>query len=755
MKDFTNTLERFFCIVIIFIFLHQWIWAYSIPEIDKFKAVFTKFPSHVPSKTTVDAPITGNGDIGLTMAPSLGKIVFYVGKNDFWRAVESYPEGSIALPGGLTISSKLFQEKFYYAEQLPGSAELKALFKSNDNQIQIRAWVPATENKVIVEFESAKRCELKLNLWTPKGADSKTAFGVENGCSWVHRSFDNIDYLLWPTYMSMALSQKEGELVLEPGKRQYVVLAIYTNHDSSRWHEESIQEASNISVDSISAIKEKHLDWWATFWELSSISLDDIFLEKYYYQSQYIFACSSREGKFAPGLWGPFITSDIPAWGGDYHLNYNYESPYWACFSSNHLSLTENYEQPMLDYMERGRVHARNLCQCRGILYPVGIGPKGFCSSTWPRDLDKMKSFYGVTTNKIEDGVMFWKQKINASFVAANMMMHFYCTYDKAYAIKIYPFVKACADFWEDYLAFENGRYVIKGDVINETAPWKNYAGDFNSVLSLGMVRMIFQSVDALSRFLQTDSKLRLNWNKILKRLSKFPVGKNIKGRISLKSYEKEGLLSNGVGRLIMHGVIIPTGLMGPYLTPEFNKMMLDDLRERITPEGKDWGLSLNNGIETIYPGAVRVGFPAKELLSHLKQRIRMGSHPNCFIYAGGGGIETLSAVPSVINEMMMQSYEGIIRIFPNWDYDLNGSFEKLRAYGAFLVSSSIRKGAIQSVTIKSEKGRPCKIENPWPSQTVIVIRNGIRWRTYNDDIFSFDTKAGDIFEIKCTDAMN
>ncbi len=57
---------------------------------------------------------------------------------------------------------------------------------------------------------------------------------------------------------------------------------------------------------------------------------------------------------------GPFVTRDEAAWGGDYHLNYNYQAPYWASFSSNHISLTDNFDQPLLDYMEAGRKQRRS-----------------------------------------------------------------------------------------------------------------------------------------------------------------------------------------------------------------------------------------------------------------------------------------------------------------------------------------------------------------------------------------------------------
>ena len=92
--------------------------------IDNYKAVFTSSPQHVPTTKTPDAPLAGNGDIGITMGGTPDKLCFYIGKNDFWRAYPVYP-GGIALPGGLDIEIKELQGATYYAEQLPGSAEIR------------------------------------------------------------------------------------------------------------------------------------------------------------------------------------------------------------------------------------------------------------------------------------------------------------------------------------------------------------------------------------------------------------------------------------------------------------------------------------------------------------------------------------------------------------------------------------------------------------------------------------------------------
>ena len=75
-------------------------------------------------------------------------------------------------------------------------------------------------------------------------------------------------------------------------------------------------------------------------------------------------------------------------------------------------------------------------------------------------------------------------------------------------------------------------------------------------------------------------------------------------------------------------------------------------------------------------------------------------------------------AFASAIQEMLMQSHTGIIRVFPaipeGWK---EASFDKMRAIGGFLVSASYQNGKVQSITIQSEKGGILKILNPFTNQ--------------------------------------
>ena len=154
-------------------------------------------------------------------------------------------------------------------------------------------------------------------------------------------------------------------------------------------------------------------------------------------------------------------------------------------------------------------------------------------------------------------------------------------------------------------------------------------------------------------------------------------------------------------------------------------------------------------------PGAARAGVKPELILQKIRSRIVGSGFPNLLVFQGGGGVETCGGMLAGINEMLLQSYESIIRVFPNWPKDKPARFVALRAVGAFLVSSEYRDGIVQYVDIFSEKGRPCVVQNPWPGGTVSISqelkgkRKSIAAKVTGDRM-SFPTKAGGIYRLTC-----
>jgi hypothetical protein len=108
-------------------------------------------------------------------------------------------------------------------------------------------------------------------------------------------------------------------------------------------------------------------------------------------------------------------------------------------------------------------------------------------------------------------------------------------------------------------------------------------------------------------------------------------------------------------------------------------------------------------------------------------------------------GMEPLSIFATTINEMLLQSHENKIRVFPaapeNWPVAFN-----LMARGAFMVAAERNEqGKVPGVCIESLQGRECRVQNPWPGQTVRIweITRGNRKTDYRltaNDVLVFKT---------------
>lgn len=79
-------------------------------------------------------------------------------------------------------------------------------------------------------------------------------------------------------------------------------------------------------------------------------------------------------------------------------------------------------------------------------------------------------------------------------------------------------------------------------------------------------------------------------------------------------------------------------------------------------------------------------------------------------------------AFAAALQEMLIQSHTGVIRIFPAIPADWrNMSFKTLRCQGAFLVSAIQEEGKVTEVEIVSEKGGTCQLKNPFGKEVFQV----------------------------------
>ncbi|MDR2136558.1 MAG: hypothetical protein LBO76_08085 [Treponema sp.] len=721
---------------------------YILAKLDEYKAVFNERPRLIPSDAVVDAPITGNGDIGVAVNAPDSAVEAYFTKNDFWKGAygcygpDRYGARSL---GKLLLVFDGMGGCDYYAEQIIRDGTLAVKLTKGEYGVLVTICVPRGERLIVARVKNlGKALTGRAELRVTRAADAEHAEQYSGGVYTISKSYSGPG-LAFPTAACAAarvLGRGDNAFALDEGGEAVVAVSVFTNHDDARYREKAPAALENLTRFNVIDMLAKSRAWWRDFWLSSGVRLpQEPLAEKFWYGSHYIMACCCGSREFPPGLFGAWVTTDSPNWAGDYHLNYNYEAPFWGLYSSNKIELAEAYDAPLMDFLPAARELAHRKLGCRGGLYPVGIGPKGLGLL--------------ILDSEDNDDVSFWGQKSNASFAAINMLMRFYSTFDLDYArATAYPYLKEAGAFWEDYLVFKDGRYWIFNDCIHENSFLANkvrgwnwgaavdYSDDCNPVLSLGLVRMVFRGLLDISRELGDDNPAAKKWRHILDCLSPYPVQQR-NGKTVFRYTERGMAWCDGNSLGIQH--VFPAGAVGLGSDTHLLEIARATLSEMARWE--DY-----NAFPTFYTAAARLGHDPAEILRRLNAEIRKHAYPNLYIYFGGGGIECCSGVPLCINEMLLQSHEGILRFFPVWEKGKDAEFYNLRAYGAFLVSASLTGGRIGEVSIYSEKGRRCVFQKPSDGCAVFRVDGAERIPVAadydGDGLCAFDTRPGEWYRI-------
>ena len=165
---------------------------------------------------------------------------------------------------------------------------------------------------------------------------------------------------------------------------------------------------------------------------------------------------------------------------------------------------------------------------------------------------------------------------------------------------------------------------------------------------------------------------------------------------------------------------------------------LADELDTYLVDFPTDWQY-YNNGFMHYGPNGVLF---ADAHLPFRRDRIRDADNMKDMFYAETFpfrhmGLEPLGVLMTAMNERMLQSYDGGIRIAPAYGKH-SGKF-KLHAVGGFEVMAQIKDGKAEFVAIRSRYGNPLTLVNPWQE----AFCNGKR---YANEKICMDTVAGETY---------
>jgi len=460
----------------------------------------------------------------------------------------------------------------------------------------------------------------------------------------------------------------------------------------------------------------------AEFWSHSAVEIGDPLLENLWYETYHARRCTTRAGKTPPGLFLPSTVRDFSHWHGDYHTNYNYQQPYWGDYTANQQELGDAYFTGMSYFLQMGKLIAEKYYGTRGVFIQLSGYPiKAEEDALGAVPMGRMAYMTGWAANPY-----WWR--------------YLYTKDEKWLRAVGYPALRDCALFYLDFMKKgDDGLYHVFPSNQGEdgfTGDPKDYTDRPQGMRHL---RYCLRSAIQASEALDVDADLRAQWRDRLDHAA---------GDDGKPLPEREGLAK----------------LFFEANPPEFG-----DGRPPVPRPAKSAGApwpGAGEWLDLWYAGQYPVcamsalrggGLDPERLYAGLRRIIERWRHPNGLIWAmsvadyghAGAWTETLG-VCAPLQEMMLQSFGGVLRLFPAWPAEVPGSFKTLRAEGAFLVSASWADASVKAAEILSERGGPCRLFSPWPEGLRLEAANGqpVAVARAEDGVWSFPTAAGQTYRL-------
>lgn len=450
---------------------------------------------------------------------------------------------------------------------------------------------------------------------------------------------------------------------------------------------------------------------WKDFWAQSAVELEDQELERIWYHNQYFLACCLRAGKVAPGLFGNWTSGNIgTAWHGDYHMNYNTQQVFWGLFSSNHIDQHLPYVDLVENLLPIARKYAQEKMGMPGAFFP--------------------HSAYPVPSHVVAYPAPPWGYEVcETPWTVQSLWWQYQYTLDEDYLRRVYPLLRAATDFVVAFVKKQDdGKYHIVPSVSPEN--WGctvDFRLNKDCIMDLALSEFLLDAMLEASHILGRDSEARTQWLEVRGNLAPYPTLQSPDGEVWLDVLNAPA----------EHVYNIPVTLAPVFPGEQVGIGRREEDLELARRTART--VRLEGGNDIVFQPLIRARLGMLDL-AWFKNQVRYCRVPNGVVgdrvrqidgrYTDGTNFDFMMrmgiwtenlSLPAVVNECLLQSYTGVLHLFPNTQNLGRARFYHLRAAGAFLLDADFDGKMIGGVTLFSEKGAVAKVENPWPGQEVKV----------------------------------
>jgi alpha-L-fucosidase 2 len=451
-------------------------------------------------------------------------------------------------------------------------------------------------------------------------------------------------------------------------------------------------------------IFKEHKNWWKRFWNKSSISIPDSTLMRQWYLDQYKFGSVARANAPPIGLQAVWTADNgkLPPWKGDYHNDLNTQLSYWSAYSSNHLDLEMGFINWMWDHRDNFKKYTKDFYGTSGINVPGVSTLEGEPMGGW------IQYALGPTVS---------------SWLAHHFYLHWRYSMDRDFLEKrAYPWFQEVAIYLNELSEIgDNGKRKLPLSTSPEYHAISKYAWyNKHSSFDVGLIKFTFVKIIELAKELGKYSEA-VKWEKDLSEWDlEYPIDET--GLLLAPGYRYEHSHWHFSHLIAFH----PLGLLDRTNGKEDEALIRRTIEHCEMIEQKDprWVGYIYSWLGGMKARLFDGEGAADALNKFVKTFVTENSFHSNGDYKRLGISNTVDryftleanfAFASGIQEMLIQSHTGIVRVFPaipkSWK---EVSFNKLRTEGAFLISAKRRGGKTIEVKIQAEKGGTLTMTDPF-----------------------------------------
>lgn len=581
--------------------------------------------------------------------------------------------------------------------------------------VRVKSYVSSERNVLLVHYEDEPHgphpVSITLQRWVQPSLGGRVEARIEDRCMIIEYVLQNgrryAAALAFDGFEGVALTQPDPTRValkIAPtdAVQGRLAVAVVTS-DEANDPPAAAKALARASLTDESNLRDQHLAEWRAFWDRSFVDAGHPYLNALYHMALYELGATSRGKrpvKFngALNLWN----EKDRVWGADYWCH-NQSEAYLPCYTANRIELVDNFHDWIALVRPEAVRAARQYFQVDGAYYPETMSHDFRIDR--PDTPKQPQNIQWIVSSGVRYALLLWNR--------------YRYTLDRTFLRdQAYPVIRDCAAFYVNYgERGDDGWYHIPRSMSWEERP---IGRDAHS--DCAAWRAIFDVAVKAAAELGVDKEQAV-WRERLDHAPPFPIDDGVFSVVMRDDGTPEPT-NHFQWQLPNLSAVFPYGVIGIDAPPQLQRIARNTFDR--------YRFNADAGHEMLPVVAARLGdADAWRAATFRYIQFFQAFDQGLFNYYNVTGnkepmsgddctlhpyLEASGNLATATNEMLLQSHDGTIRVFPAVPPRWTGRFI-LRAAGSYMVAAEhIGARGVSRIAIQPIGGpaRTCRVALPW-----------------------------------------